>query len=102
MLKIINYIKDAFLVYDDYKKSGARLSEAMVTNALMLVSSMLVGFGLISTGFTDEEVMAIGTGIYAAINLVIRLRSDGGKIKVRDDLGAKLRNADPSDEHTRL
>lgn len=83
--KIINVIKDAFLVYDEYKDNGQRLSESMIISALMLVSSALVGFGVISTGFTEENIMALGAGVYAAVNMVIRLRSKGGKIKVIDN-----------------
>ena len=103
MIRWINLVKDAFFIYDDFKASGQRLSKTMVTGALAILSSILIFTGVIDTGFTDAEVMAIGTGLYSRVIMVIRLRSDGGRIKLRDDLQPKSGNrsgtGNESDEH---
>lgn len=103
MIKWINILKDAFLIYDDFKDSGQRLSVTMVTAGLMVISSVLVLTGIIPTGFTDAEVMAIGTGIYSLVIMVIRLFSDGGKIKLQSDIKPNANNrhgaGDGQDEH---
>lgn len=89
-------VKDMFIVYDSYKTNGERISHEMVFNALMLVSAALVGFGVISTGFEEQEAMAIGTGIYAILNMFNRVRSPGGEVKLRVEVKSKLQKSEPS------
>jgi hypothetical protein len=84
MHKIIKLIQSAFLIYDDYKDNGQRISESMVFSVVMLLGSALVLFGVIPTGFAEQDAMAIGTGLYALGNMILRLRSKGGKIKLVD------------------
>lgn len=103
MLKIINYIKDAFLIYDDYRESGFRISESLVFQAVVFLFSIVVGIGAINAAPSEAETAAIATGVYAVINYYFRLRSQGGKAKLRDKIPAKLLPADKSpDEHGQI
>ncbi len=96
MIKIIETLKKAFIVYDKYRENGYRLSSEMIIHALMLVSSAAVGFGLIPVNFHESDIVAAGTAIYAMVSMVARMQSKGGQIALKED-----RSKPNKDEHTR-
>ena len=102
MIKWINLFKDAFMVYDELKDSGWRISKTMATSTIMILSSIIVLTGIVDTGFTDAEIMAIGTGIYSSVIAIIRVFSDGGRIKLHDDLKPPPNARSDDDEHSQL
>lgn len=75
-------LKDLFIV--NKPDGGTRLSEAMITNTVVLISSALVAIGGVGQAVAGAEVTAITAGIMAVGNVVIRLRSQGGTIKVKE------------------
>jgi len=54
MIKWINLFKDAFMVYDDLKDSGWRISKTMATSTIMILSSIIVLTGIVDTGRTNQ------------------------------------------------
>jgi len=76
-------MKDLFIV--EKPEGGTRLSEAMITNVVMLVSSALVAAGGVGQAIAGAEQAAIVGGIYAIWNIGVRWRSKGGTIKAKDD-----------------
>ncbi len=94
MGKVFEILKKAFIVYDEYRDSGYRLSHEMIIHALVLVSSAAVGFGLIPVDFQESDIIAAGTAVYALVSMVARMRSEGGKIALKED------NSQEPDEHT--
>lgn len=98
----IKILQDMFTVYSDYGKNGKRISEQMVFNGVAIISAILVATGVVPLGLENSEIMGLGTGIYAAIVMAIRLRSKGGRIKVLDDIASKDSKPDepkPWDHH---
>lgn len=79
----LDIVKDAFLVYDDFKDSGQRISKEMFSGAIGVLSSVAVLIW--GVGLENEAIMAGGTFLYSLYFMFLRYRSDGGKIKLRDD-----------------
>lgn len=86
-MKYWELFKDLFIVFDEYKESGWRLSEAMIANMIVLVSSALVLIFGVDLGLTDLETGAVATGIMSVVGIILRLRSKGGEIKIGKDNG---------------
>lgn len=85
MIKYFGLIKDFFMVYDELKDSGYRPSEAMIVNAVLLVSSALVIIFGVDLQLTDVESYAIAGAIFSFINIIVRFRSKGGQSKLKKE-----------------
>lgn len=72
----------------------------MVIYTIGIASSALVGFGVISTGVTDAEAVAIGTGILSVIGFIARLSSKGGTTRLLPPVDPPVadRESSPLDE----
>lgn len=81
-MKYLSFIKDLFLVIDEYKDT--RISEAMIVHTLVLLSSGLILFFGIDLGFTQAEYAAIAAGIYSIVGIIVRYRSKGGVSKLKE------------------
>jgi len=82
-LRWLEIVKDAFLVYDDFRDSGQRVSKEMFSGAIGLVSSAAVLVW--GVGLENEDIMAGGAFLYSLYFMFLRYRSDGGKIKLKED-----------------
>jgi len=80
-MKWLSLIKNFYVVWDEYSKTH-RISESMVTNTVILISSILVYSGVMDVGFEQQDVAAISAGIMSVIGIIVRLRSKGGKLAV--------------------
>lgn len=80
-------LKDLFIV--NKPGGGTRLSESMITNAIVLASSALIAAGGASQAITSAEQAAIGGCVYAFWNISVRWRSKGGDIKLKDEIKTK-------------
>jgi len=81
-MNIKERLKDLFIV--NTPEGGTRLSESMITNTVVLISSALVAVGGVGQAVAGAEITAITAGLMAVGNVVIRLRSQGGTIKAKD------------------
>lgn len=82
-MKYWSIIKDFFIVFDEFKESGWRVSESIVTNAIVLVAAaVLLIFG-VDLGLTGVDTAAIATFIVTIVNIVLRYRSGGGQTKLK-------------------
>lgn len=85
-------LKDLFVVQNE--DGTTRLSEAMITNVVMLASSTLVAVGGVGQAIAGAEQAAITGGIYAIWNIGVRWRSKGGTIKAKTDKKGWIRDDD--------
>lgn len=77
MKAIMSSIRGLFSVYSEWNGSH-RVSREMVITSLMVVSSIWSYFAEYEL-FQGNEVAVIGTGIFGAIGLVLRISSKGGE-----------------------
>ena len=85
MIKYWGLFKDLFVVLDDLKDSGWRLSEAIVKNVIILLASAVILLFGIDLGLTELEVGAMAAAVMSVVGIIIRLRSSGGVIKIKED-----------------
>ena len=85
MIKYWGLFKDLFVVLDDLKDSGWRLSEAIVTNVIILLASAVILLFGVDLGLTELEVGAMAAAVMSVVGIIIRLRSSGGVIKIKED-----------------
>lgn len=101
-MKYIKIIKDLFLVIAEYKDNGQRVSEAMLAGSAGVIAGILVATGVVPLGMESETttiVLGACTALWNLVFMVIRLRSDGGKIKLRDDIKPSNDGDSVADEH---
>lgn len=82
-MKFRDRLKDMFIV--NTPDGGTRVSQSMVTNTVVLTSSILIAIGGVGQAITNLENEAITAGVVALGGIILRLTSKGGTIKARQD-----------------
>lgn len=90
MIKLLQIAKDAFLVFDETKKNGFRLSRTMIAVVLSMISWLAVRFTSIDVGMTDDEIRQVAEYFWLGFTVIfarLRFVTDRpvGKLPVQDD-----------------